>query len=226
MPPLAAPLLRAVGVSRRFGPRLALASTTLEVTGGESLLLLGPNGAGKTTLLRVLAGLLRPSEGRIERRGSVGLVAHHSMLYDALTAAENLRFFARLHGGDGSRVTPLLERLGLGPWGDERVAAFSRGMVQRLAIARALLHDPAVLLLDEPLTGLDDASVNAVLEVLEEVRRRGGAIVVAAHQVAGLVPLASAIGVLVTGRLLALEARAGRGAEEVAARYRMLVPRE
>ncbi len=223
MPSLSDPLLTAVDVSRRFGHRAVLQAVSLTARAGDVVLLAGPNGAGKTTLLRVLAGLLKPSAGRVERRGSVGLVAHHSMLYEALTAGENLRFFARLHGSDGSRGTELLDRLGLTPWRDERVAAFSRGMVQRLAIARALQHDPAVVLLDEPLTGLDDASIRVVLEVLGGFQQRGRAIVVASHQLAELVPLATRVGILAGGRLLALEPRDGRDADAIKARYRALV---
>lgn len=223
MPSLSDPLLTAADVSRRFGHRAVLQAVSLTARTGDVVLLVGPNGAGKTTLLRVLAGLLRPSGGRVERRGTIGMVAHHSMLYEALTAGENLQFFARLHGSDGSRGTELLDRLGLTPWRDERVSAFSRGMVQRLAIARALLHDPAVVLLDEPLTGLDDASIRVVLEVLGGFQQRGRAIVVTSHQLAELVPLATRVGILAGGRLLTLEPRDGRDADAIKARYRALV---
>jgi heme exporter protein A len=194
---------------------------SLSLAAGESVLLVGPNGAGKTTLLRVLAGLLRASGGRVERRGRVGLVAHYSMLYDALTARENLRFFARLHGVEGRRrADDLLEQMGLAAFGDERVGAFSRGMTQRLAIARALLSDPDILLLDEPLTGLDDRSCAKVLQVLGELQARGRALLIASHQLAELLGVVTAIGFLIQGRLAAMEPVAGRGAEAITARYR------
>src|SRR6185503_42841 len=125
------PILHVQGGSRRDGYRYAVRDVTFELNNGDVLLLAGPNGAGKTTLLRMLAGLMKPSSGQIERRGAVGLVGHHSMLYDGLTARENLRFFARLYGlRDESLIDELLNRLGLGGRSDERISAFSRGMVQ------------------------------------------------------------------------------------------------
>jgi ABC-type multidrug transport system ATPase subunit len=184
----------------------------------------GPNGAGKTTLLRVLAGLLRASGGTVERRGNVGMVAHYSMLYDALTARENLRFFGRLYGtAAAGRVDELLALMGLSTVGDERVGAFSRGMTQRLAIARALLSDPEILLLDEPLTGLDDASLAKVLDVLGELRARGRALLIASHQLAELMGVVTTVGVLARGRLQAIEPTGGRDADAITARYREVV---
>ncbi len=225
MPPTE-PLLAARDVARRFGHRRVLAGVSLDLAAGDAFLLVGPNGAGKTTLLRVLAGLLRANAGRIERRGRVGLVAHYSMLYDALTARENLRFFARLHGVDARRrADDLLERMGLAAFGDERVGAFSRGMTQRLAIARALLHDPEILLLDEPLTGLDDPSCEKVLDVLGELRARGRALLIASHQLAELLGVVTGIGFLVRGGLAAVEPVAGRGVEAITARYREVTGR-
>jgi heme exporter protein A len=222
----AEPVLLAREVVRRFGHRRVLAGVSLSLAPGEVLLLVGPNGAGKTTLLRVLAGLLRPHGGVVERRGSVGLVAHHSMLYDALTARENLAFFAQLYGGDSQgRAAELLERMGLSAWADERVAAFSRGMIQRLAIARALLPEPAILLLDEPLTGLDDRSSVKVLEVLGELQQRGRALLVASHQLAELMGVVTSVGFLIQGSLRAVEPLGGRDAGQLAARYRELTAR-
>lgn len=225
MPP-AEPLLAARDLGRRFGHRRVLNGVNLELQGGTALLLVGPNGAGKTTLLRVLAGLLHAGTGRVERSGRVGLVAHYSMLYDALTARENLRFFARLHGVQGvRRADELLERMGLGAFGDERVGAFSRGMTQRLAIARALLHDPDILLLDEPLTGLDDASCEKVLEVLGELRDRGRALLIASHQLAELLGVVTSVGFLVKGVLAAVEPVGDRGVGAINTRYREVTGR-
>jgi heme exporter protein A len=225
MPP-AEPLLRARDLVRRFGHRRVLAGVSFSLAPQEALLLVGPNGAGKTTLLRVLAGLLRAHGGAVERRGSVGLVAHHSMLYDALTARENLEFFARLHGVDAPRrAAELLDRMGLAAWADERVAAFSRGMTQRLAIARALLHEPAILLLDEPLTGLDDRSAEKVLDVLADLKQRGRALLIASHQLAELMSVVTAVGFLIQGTLRAMEPLGGRDAGQLAGRYRELTAR-
>ena len=217
------PALLAEGVSRRFGHRLVLREVSVAVSGGDFLMLVGHNGAGKTTLIRVLAGLLKPTKGTVRRSGATGMVAHNSMLYDALTARENLAFFGRLYGiRDPALIQDLLEKIGLAPHGDRRVATFSRGMVQRLSIARALLPDPEVLLLDEPLTGLDDAAAVIVRDVLIDLKARNRAVVVATHQLAEVVDLASSVGFMVDGRLASLEAVAGRDAMSVMARYREL----
>jgi ABC-type multidrug transport system ATPase subunit len=187
-------------------------------------MLVGGNGAGKTTLLRLMAGLLRPNRGAISYSGAVGMVAHHTMMYDALTARENLTFFGRLHAlpSDG-RVDRLIDLLGLTAARDQRIATYSRGMLQRLAIARALLHEPDVLLLDEPLTGLDDAASHVVLDVIDELKRRGAALVIASHQLVELVGTVARVGYMVAGRLAALEPIAGLDAGGVVSRYRELV---
>jgi heme exporter protein A len=218
------PALRAIDVSKRFGHRWVLRNVNLEVEPGEAVLLVGGNGAGKTTLLRVMAGLLNPNRGRIERSGAVGMVAHHTMMYDALTARENLSFFARLHGlpKDG-REDRLLELLGLAEFASERIVTFSRGMLQRLAIARSLMHEPDVMLFDEPLTGLDDAASHIVLDVIAELEARRAALVIASHQLVELVGVAERVGFMVQGELAALEPIAGRDAGSVVSRYRELV---
>lgn len=217
------PALAARGLTRRFGYRVVVRDVTLSVAAGETVLLVGHNGAGKTTLIRLLAGLLKPTKGGVEHSGTLGMVAHHSMLYDALTARENLEFYARLHGVEVcDRIDGLLERMGLAPHGDRRVATFSRGMVQRLAIARALLHEPTALLLDEPLTGLDEAASVIVRDVLRDLRERGCAVIVATHQLMEIVDLATAVGFLVGGRLVAVEPIGGRDAAGIMSRYREL----
>ena len=201
------PAVRVEDVSRRFGHRWVVRNVSMEVVPGEAVMLVGGNGAGKTTLLRLMAGLLRPNRGQIGYSGSVGMVAHHTMMYDALTAKENLTFFGRLHGlpADG-RVDRMIELLGLSHAADQRIATYSRGMLQRLAIARALLHEPDVLLLDEPLTGLDDAASRTVLEVIEQLKLEGGAFVIASHQLVELVATVARVGYMVSGKLAALEA--------------------
>ena len=218
------PPLRVSDVSKRFGYRWVLRNVSMEVQPGEAVLLVGGNGAGKTTLLRVMAGLLKPNRGRIERTGAVGMVAHHTMMYDALTARENLAFFARLHGlpKDG-REDRLLELLGLAEFAGERIVTFSRGMLQRLAIARSLMHEPDVMLFDEPLTGLDDAASHIVLNAIAELEARRAALVIATHQLVELVGVAARVGFMVQGELVALEPIAGRDAGGVVSRYRELV---
>jgi heme exporter protein A len=176
------PRLAAAGITRRYGYRTVLRDLSLTLHSSDVVVLLGPNGAGKTTLLRVLAGLLRPQAGRVERHAPVGLVGHEAMVYDALSARENLRFFARLHGVAADVVDTLLARLGLADRADDRAGTFSRGMIQRLSIARALLPNPGVLLLDEPFTGLDRASTTVVRDLLTELKARGTAMLVVSHR--------------------------------------------
>lgn len=162
------------GLARHYGERTALRDVTLTVERGQSLAVFGPNGAGKSTLLRVLATLLRPHSGRVRVlggelprqgwavRGRLGLLGHDPLLYRDLSAEENLRFHARLHGVARSRAAELLERVGLAPRAREPVRSLSRGMVQRLAVCRAVLHDPELLLLDEPWSNLDPAASELV----------------------------------------------------------------
>ncbi len=162
------------GLGRSYGERVALQDLTLSLEEGRTLVVFGPNGAGKSTLLRVLATLLRPHAGTARVlgrelpadgwavRGRLGFVGHEPLLYRELTGRENLRHTARLFGVDGGRVEELLERVGMERRADEPVRTLSRGMAQRLAICRATLHEPEVLLLDEPLANLDPAAIELV----------------------------------------------------------------
>jgi heme ABC exporter ATP-binding subunit CcmA len=182
-------------VSRHFGRRRALSRVSFSCAAGDIFGLLGHNGAGKSTLLSILATLLRPSSGDVrygarsmqdggaEVRARLGLLGHELQLYPELTAAENLRFFARLYGltDVGTRIRQALRAASLADRADEAVAGFSRGMRQRLALERALLHDPRLLLLDEPFTGLDQASAAAVVARLRTLAADGRIIVMATH---------------------------------------------
>jgi len=162
------------GLARHFGEREALSDVSLSLDQGQTLVVFGPNGAGKSTLLRVLATLLRPHSGRVSVlgsalpeqawavRGRIGLLGHEPLLYRELSARENLRFHARLHGVAEARIDELLEALALSGRAAEPVRTLSRGMVQRVAVARAVLHDPELLLLDEPYANLDPAAVELV----------------------------------------------------------------
>jgi heme exporter protein A len=164
------PAIELRGLTRHFGERTALREVSVRVPAGATLAVLGRNGAGKSTLLRILATLLRPHGGEVSLlgeplprrafavRGRLGLLAHEPLLYNDLTAHENLRYHARLHGVETERVQELLEAVEMERRGDEPVRLLSRGMVQRLAVCRAVLHRPSLLLLDEPRANLDPAA--------------------------------------------------------------------
>ena len=211
-------------VSRNYGRRRALTRVSLTCRAGEVLGLLGPNGAGKSTLLSILSTLLAPSAGDVRYgtktaaeagpglRACLGLLSHDLHLYPELTAAENLRFFAQLYGvGDvDDRVEAALVRAGLVSRKDDVVSGFSRGMRQRLALERALLHEPRLLLLDEPFTGLDDASVAALVARLRELRGASRILVVVTHDLDVAERLLDKIAVLKDGRLVAFDDARGR----------------
>lgn len=181
-------------VSRHFGRRRAVSRMTFRATRGMILGLLGPNGAGKSTLLAMLATVLRPSSGTIgygthdpsagsDLRARIGVLGHDLFLYPELTARENLAFFAGLYGiaDSDARARTALERAGLDARRDDPVSSFSRGMRQRVALERALIHDPRLALLDEPFTGLDDASSEALLGRLRALRDSGAIVILATH---------------------------------------------
>ncbi len=195
-------ILEARDIAKAHGLRPVLRGVTLNVAAGEFVAILGANGAGKTTLLRILATLSRPDAGSLaiggadalrhpgQARRRIGFVSHHSLIYGDLTAAENLRFYADLydvgHGGDAApvpaRIEEALGRVNLAARAHDLARAFSRGMLQRLTIARALLHDPELILLDEPFTGLDQASARALSELLRTLAAGGRALVMTTHE--------------------------------------------
>jgi len=191
----AAPAIELAGLTRRYGERVALQDVTLTLAEGATLVVFGPNGAGKSTLLRVLATLLRPHAGTARVlghalpdegwavRGRIGLLGHAPLLYRDLSGRENLAFHARLHGVALERASALMEQVGLSARADDKVHTYSRGMVQRLAVCRAVLHDPEVLLLDEPRANLDPVA-REIVEPLIGVAS-GRTRVVTSHDPAG-----------------------------------------
>jgi heme exporter protein A len=212
----ASPLFEARSLSRRFGAIPAVDGVDLALQRGERILLLGRNGAGKTTLLRLAATLLRPSSGSLRHfgieasgderaavRGRIGYLPHGRLLYDDLTVAENLRFHARLHGLDGAagRVARALDETGLQGRADDAAGTLSRGLQQRLSAARAFLHRPDLLLLDEPFTGLDRPGVLRLQAMLSDRLGTDGACLLATHDFASAWPLVTRVLVLAAGRV-------------------------
>lgn len=211
--------LSLIDLSRNYGRRRALSRVSFDCCAGTILGLLGPNGAGKSTLLSIVSTLVSPSSGEVrygERtareagaplRSRLGLLSHDLHLYPELTARENLTFFARLYAvpDAAGRVTMALQRSMLEARADDLVLGFSRGMRQRLALERALLHRPRLLLLDEPFTGLDDASAMALVARLKELRTDGCIVLLATHDLDVAETVLDRAAVLKDGRLVALE---------------------
>ncbi len=213
-------------LEKRFTRHKVIKGVNLELPGGQIHTLMGKNGAGKTTLLRLLAGLLRPDHGTVhyiqndvamDARPHLGVVLHSSMLYPDLTVLENLHFFARLY-----QVTNVVENaervlvlVGLQDRREQSVRTLSRGMTQRLAIARALIHEPSILLLDEPFSGLDDASGKTVETLLQEFRRNNGAVLFITHDYEVVARLADQMSLLENGKITSTLSVNGMSVEEL-----------
>ena len=206
------------GVTKVFGRQRALAGVSLELRAGRMCALLGPNGAGKSTLLGILSTLVRPTSGEVrygdrthviagrDLRGAIGLVAHESFLYADLSGRENLRFWEGLYGIRG-KTDALLARVGLENAADRPVRTYSRGMQQRLALARALVSDPRLLLLDEPFTGLDKSGVEALRGILVELRKSGSILLLVTHDFAAARDICDHVVILRRGKIALDEAR-------------------
>ena len=217
-------------VTRRYGERTALAAVSVTLEAGQTLAVLGPNGAGKSTLLRLLATLLRPHGGELRVlghalpdegwavRGRIGLLGHEPLLYRELSARENLQFHAALHGVPRSRGDELLASVGMERRADEPVRTLSRGMVQRVAVCRALLHDPELLLLDEPRANLDPSASELVEPLIG--RGSGRTRVIVSHDPGGAVAEADMVLGLVRGRAALVAPAAALNADALAELYR------
>jgi heme exporter protein A len=224
---------------KRFGPKVVLRGLDFEVEAGEFVALLGPNGAGKTTFLRILASLSRPVMGTVNIAGyqlphqaaavrrRLGVVSHLPLLYGDLTAEENLRFYGRMYGIPEMehRITEVLEIVGLAPRRRDLVRTYSRGMQQRLAIGRAVLHDPEVMLFDEPHTGLDQDACEMLDTVLQEVAARGRTVVMTSHDLARTADLASRFDVLSKGKIVASARRDEMEPDQILSFYRQALQR-
>jgi heme exporter protein A len=209
------PLLQAKKIIKRYGRTTALRGVDLEVAKGDALVLLGPNGAGKSTLLGILAGRVRPSEGKVtlageearkssDARQRTGYLAHASLLYPGLTALENLLFYARLYNvkDPADRAAEMLRLVGLWERRDDTVGGFSRGMSQRISIARTLIHDPDLVLLDEPFSGLDFEASRMLADTLGTLKDGERTIVLATHDMEAVDRLGDKVAILGRGRLL------------------------
>lgn len=230
------PVVEAHGLARAFGGRRAVDGVTFALTGSECLAVFGPNGAGKTTLLRMLAGLLKPTAGtaRIggvelpggpDVRAAVGLISHASMLYGALTSRENVELAAKLYSIPDARGAALraLERMRVADRAETPVRALSRGLQQRVSLARAMVHEPEVVLLDEPFTGLDAAGAAALTDALTGLRSQGAALILVTHNIEEGLSLATQAAIMRDGRFVRVEERDSLDVAAYAAGYRALV---
>jgi heme exporter protein A len=230
------PVVATEKLTRTFGSRRAVDGVSISVGSGDALAIFGPNGAGKTTLLRILAGILKPSAGdaRIgdaklpggpEVRRRIGIVSHYSLLYDALTARENVEFAARLYGvrdvreraGNVLRAMQILDRA------NTPVRALSRGMKQRVSVARAMVHDPDVILADEPFTGLDVVGSKALSRLFTGLKERGAAVILVTHNVEEGLSLSTQAAIMNSGRIVRMESRSAIDPSSFAREYQELV---
>jgi heme ABC exporter ATP-binding subunit CcmA len=208
-----APAIAVNKLSKYYGDYAALREVSFQVERGSCMALLGRNGAGKTTLLRVMSGLLTPSEGKVQVLGAdvrqsatrerIGVLNHGIGLYDELSAEENLRLFARMYtiSEASARAAHWLEKVGLTRVRESLVREFSRGMRQRLAVARVFLHDPEVLLLDEPFTALDDKAIALLQSLLRDALSEGKTVIMSTHQLREALELATHVALITRGRL-------------------------
>jgi heme exporter protein A len=230
------PTVEIAALTRAFGRRRAVNGVDLTLDPGDCLALFGPNGAGKTTLLRLVAGLIKPTTGTVtvggrllrsdaSARAQVGLISHQSMLYGALTAHENVAFAATLYGVKDSRAaaTRALERIRIADRATTPVRSLSRGLQQRVSIARAIVHEPAVVLLDEPYTGLDAAGAAALTDMLQLLRTAGATLLVVTHNVDEGLSIATRASVMLAGKIVRSDAVASLDARTYGAEYRALV---
>jgi heme exporter protein A len=230
-------MIKVTKLVKRFGLKTILRGLDFEVQPGEFVALLGPNGAGKTTFLRILASLSRPTLGQVSISGfelpkeaaavraRLGVVSHMPLLYNDLTAEENLRFYARMYGLTHfeTRITQVLGMVGLEKRRADLVRTFSRGMQQRLAIGRAVLHDPDVMLFDEPYTGLDQDASTMLDDVLKTVASQGRTVVMTSHDLARTEELATRFDILSRGVISASAQRKDLGRKNLLDFYRQAI---
>lgn len=225
--------IETIDLGKSYDARRVLTGVNLRISASEVLCLCGANGAGKSTLLRIIGGLLAPTSGQVhiygldvrrqseQARSQIGVISHKSMLYDDLTVAENMLFYARLYGVENcrERTGELLEKVGLQAYRHDRTCILSRGMLQRLAIARALVHQPKILLADEPFTGLDRDAAKHLIDTLQGFREDGGAIIMTTHDTALALTCCERVAVLDGGTIILDAAVSDVATEEFRADY-------
>ena len=220
-------------LTRSFGHVMALDGVDLKVNRGEFMTVFGPNGAGKTTLIRILSAVLRPTSGTVkitgrelqkegeEIRKKIGLLSHNSFLYPNLTAQENLKFYGRIYNLAAleARIEEVLEEVGLKPRKDDLVRTYSRGMLQRLAIARCVLHNPQIIFLDEPYTGLDQHAAITLRKILARLNNRDRSIIMTTHNIQRGLELCDTVAIQVSGRIVYKESMENINKDDFEALY-------
>jgi len=211
--------IEARGLNKKFGYKTALRNVDIFLKEGDSLALFGPNGAGKSTLIQVLCSLLQPTSGSVRIAGYearrdrealhqiIGLIGHQTFLYPHLTAYENLKFYGAMYGVAriNVRIAEVLDRVGLGDYRNDTVQNFSRGMQQRLSIGRAIMHDPMIMFLDEPFTGLDQQGSEDFIKLILQFRDQGKTVIMASHQLQLGLELCDRAAILKSGRIVYLQ---------------------
>jgi heme exporter protein A len=224
-------------LTKAFGQHLALRGVDLKLAAGEFLTIIGPNGAGKSTLLRCIAGLSKPSRGQVllhgqrldassaQLRRQIGLVSHETLLYDDLTAVENLRFYGRMYDVErlDSQIEQLLRDLGLSRRAHDPVRTYSRGMQQRLAIGRALLHRPSVILLDEPYTGLDEQATEKLGQMLRTLASGDETLIMTTHNLGAVLEAGSRLAIMAGGRIVYDAPQRPLNLDELSSLYREVI---
>ena len=213
------PYIEARGLVKKFGYKTALRNVDIVLAEGDSLALFGPNGAGKSTLIQVLCSLLQPTSGSVRIAGYdarrdrealhqiIGLIGHQTFLYPDLTAYENLKFYGAMYGVTqlNDRITEVLDLVGLSGYRNDTVQNFSRGMQQRLSIGRAIIHDPMIMFLDEPFTGLDQQGSEDFIKLISRFRNRGKTVIMASHHLHLGIELCDRAAILKSGKIVCLQ---------------------
>jgi heme exporter protein A len=226
-------MIQTKGLIKTIGDKMILRGINLSIKKGESVAILGPNGAGKSTILKIIAGLIKATDGEIkidgmdfkkdsyEMKQKIGFLAHNSFLYDHLTPLENLKFFGKLYGVKDveTKAKQLVDEVGLGFFIHDPIRSFSRGMLQRIAIARAIIHDPEILLFDEPHTGLDQQAIKILNQVILKMKANGSTVIMVTHDFQQAVETCDRVLIFRNGKLVEDISNVAKDLEFVNERY-------